>query len=52
MDIEDIVVFPYEKWNAVRSAASTIGKQFHSKFIVSKIGKHNEVGDISVKRVQ
>ena len=51
MDVYDRLVFPYEKWNSVRTAASKLKKQFGCTFRVRKDGPHNEKGDIVVVRI-
>lgn len=51
MNVGDKHIFPYELWNTVRTAASTLKKQYGSVFKVIKLGRTNEIGDIEVKRL-
>lgn len=50
MDIGDCLVFPYEKWNAVRSAAAMIKKVYGGKFNVFKLAAPGEAGNIKIIR--
>ena len=51
MDVGDVLSFPYEKWNAARSSASKLKKQFGCVFRVRKMSPGNEIGDIEVVRL-
>ena len=52
MQVGDTVTFPYSAWNAARSAASKLKKDFGCKFTVRKHGEYNGEGTIHVLRCQ
>ena len=50
MNKGDILYFPYEKWNAVRSCASYLGAKFNSCFQVIKDAPRLQKGSIKITR--
>lgn len=52
MNVGDVKFFPYDRWNAARSAASYLKANFGCIFRVNKRGLTGEEGDIQVKRVK
>ena len=50
MNIGDKITFPYRKWNAVRSTASELKKQFGVRYLVRKVSSFKTIGDIEVTR--
>lgn len=44
--------FPYSKWGAVRTAASTIKKRFGCVYSVNKVTLYGQVGNIEVMRIK
>ena len=50
MSVGEKKLFPYEAWNAVRSAAGVLKKVYGSTFRVSKLARAGEIGDIEVIR--
>lgn len=50
MDVGEKRVFPYESWNAVRSAAGAIKRVYGTTFRVVKLAKSGEIGDIEIIR--
>lgn len=51
MDINQTLLFPFNRWKAVRASASSLKKGYGALFNVHKLGKIKEVGDISVTRL-
>lgn len=51
MEVGDFVFFPYESWNAARSAASLLKKTFGTRFRVNKTGALGKHGNIKVVRL-
>lgn len=51
MNVGESLVFPYEDWNAARSAASQL-RLFGGKYRVTKGEPIGEPADITVKRIQ
>ena len=51
MDVNDRILFPYEKWSTVRTSASKLKRQFGCLFRVRKTGEFNEHGKIEVVRI-
>lgn len=52
MDVGGYTTFPFEKWSAVRTAASHLKKSYGCKFSVRKMGPNGKVADIEVVRLQ
>ena len=52
MTVGSIKYFPYAKWTAARTAASSLKRQFGCVFVVTKDADHNEIGKIKVKRIK
>lgn len=51
MDIGMSIVFPYEKWASVRTAASKIKREFGSVFQTRKLSPAKKEGNIKVTRI-
>lgn len=51
MDVNQTVYFPYEKWNALRSAAATLKNNYGCKFKVVKETPSKQIGRIKVTRL-
>ena len=52
MKIGSTHIFPYSKWRATRSAASSLRRQFGCVFHVTKVSAYNEIGNIMVRRIK
>lgn len=52
MSVGSVRLFPYAKWNAARSAATVLKKQFGCVFFVTKNSDYKKIGDIKVVRIK
>ena len=50
MKVGESVTVPFEKWQAARTAASKLKRDFGCVFIVRKIARNKEVGEIEILR--
>ena len=51
MDVGQFVLFPFEKWNAVRSCASMLKRVYGCRFRVTKEAPNNQIGRIKAIRL-
>ena len=50
MAVGESVNVPFEKWQAARSAASKLKRDFGCVFVVRKVAKTGEIGEIEIYR--